>query len=515
MSKTKEKAASSKFFADRTALNFKLFYLFFFAAFGSLFPLIAVYFKQLGMNAVQTGVLIGLRPLVEYFCVPMWALLAERWQKRKLFLIMSLLCWIIFTLGLSFVKPTPHGCLVIFNHSQRLHTVRPIGSNMTGYSLIDDAHLFHPYKQGNSPVALSPKLLVDVDGSNKKSPDDLVIPLFATVVYRQADVNKAFVLLLFLIGIGEIFSSPAISLADIAVLEHFEGDNYRYGKQRMFGSLGWGITMLFIGIALDQSRSFPGHPCGHPGSHERNYIVCFVVFTLVMACAVAAAARFTFYYEGAQESMYLKLIKDKFSEKVLGRRLKERHELVNEESDDELGLGKGGATDPSGQMSLAEEAGYQRPLPNIQPHLTPQQQQSQQLAAARMHARDSMDENYNPYDEKYLTDTAGSKPFANWARTLKQFRSVRLGFILFLAWFMGYGVGVVFAFLFWHLQDLGGKPTLFGIASVINHTSEVIAYFFTNRLISLLGELKTSSLHRDMLIDRIPVNSELFIESLR
>jgi hypothetical protein len=30
-----------------------LFYFFFFAAFGSLFPLISVYFKQLGMDAAQ------------------------------------------------------------------------------------------------------------------------------------------------------------------------------------------------------------------------------------------------------------------------------------------------------------------------------------------------------------------------------------------------------------------------------------------------------------------------------
>ena len=31
----------------------KAFYFFFFAAFGSLFPLVAVYFKQIGMSATQ------------------------------------------------------------------------------------------------------------------------------------------------------------------------------------------------------------------------------------------------------------------------------------------------------------------------------------------------------------------------------------------------------------------------------------------------------------------------------
>lgn len=35
----------------------KLFYFFFYSAFGSLFPLMAVYFKQLGMNPIQAGTL--------------------------------------------------------------------------------------------------------------------------------------------------------------------------------------------------------------------------------------------------------------------------------------------------------------------------------------------------------------------------------------------------------------------------------------------------------------------------
>jgi hypothetical protein len=74
---------------------------------------------------------------------------------------------------------------------------------------------------------------------------------------------------------------------------------------------------------------------------------------------------------------------------------------------------------------------------------------------------------------------------------------------------MGCGVGLVFTFLFWHLQDLGGSPTLFGenseiieclrkiffslslgVASVINHTSELFAYFFLHELIHRLGHIK-------------------------
>lgn len=41
---------------DQDLLVSKTFYFFFYAAFGSLFPLISIYFKQLGMNAVQVHI---------------------------------------------------------------------------------------------------------------------------------------------------------------------------------------------------------------------------------------------------------------------------------------------------------------------------------------------------------------------------------------------------------------------------------------------------------------------------
>lgn len=44
---------------DQELLVVKSFYFFFYSAFGSLFPLMGVYFKQMGMNATQSGFLIG------------------------------------------------------------------------------------------------------------------------------------------------------------------------------------------------------------------------------------------------------------------------------------------------------------------------------------------------------------------------------------------------------------------------------------------------------------------------
>lgn len=77
-----------------------------------------------------------------------------------------------------------------------------------------------------------------------------------------------------------------------------------------------------------------------------------------------------------------------------------------------------------------------------------------------------------------------------WVTVLKQFKNLKCASFLFVAWFMGFGIGLIFTFLFWHLQDYGGTPTLFGVASVINHISEIFAYFFSFKLIRQIGHVK-------------------------
>lgn len=63
---------------NRELLIAKLFYLFFFSAFGSLLPLMAIYFKNMGMTPTQAGILIGIRPFVGFLSAPFWADLADR-----------------------------------------------------------------------------------------------------------------------------------------------------------------------------------------------------------------------------------------------------------------------------------------------------------------------------------------------------------------------------------------------------------------------------------------------------
>lgn len=86
-----------------------------------------------------------------------------------------------------------------------------------------------------------------------------------------------------------------------------------------------------------------------------------------------------------------------------------------------------------------------------------------------------------------------TRELPEWVNVFRQFKDTLYLTYLFITWFLGCGVGLVFTFLFWHLQDVGGTPTLFGICSVINHISEILAYFFSFGFIKRFGHKKILS----------------------
>ncbi|CAG2118116.1 unnamed protein product, partial [Medioppia subpectinata] len=311
----------------------KIFYFFFFSAFGSLFPLMAVYFKQLGMNAIQAGTLIGIRPFVEFLAAPFWSSIADRFHKSKLFLLFSLVCWIVFTFSLAFIRPPASAC-VIFNETHHILFTPYSDYNGAGadpnaepetdisentnidskLSLIrkrrgtdeedrreEEDEWIRKWGSKHKPppthiVGKSPLTVEYTLNYNQEKHVSYVSPPFSTVVYKLDDVKEVFFLLLLLILLGEFFSAPAITLADCATLNYLGENTDNYGKQRMYGSFGWGITMFFVGMALDNSTKFTDHPCGaHIG--ERNYVTCFTIFAFLMACALVAATQFRFDFE--------------------------------------------------------------------------------------------------------------------------------------------------------------------------------------------------------------------------
>ncbi|KAJ7371352.1 hypothetical protein OS493_026453 [Desmophyllum pertusum] len=93
---------------NRNLVIYKSFYFFFFSAVGSLFPYLAVFYKQLWLSAHETGILIGIRPLIQLFGTPMWGVIADTYKKSKVIFIMSLVAWLVSNYALSLVSPVFH-----------------------------------------------------------------------------------------------------------------------------------------------------------------------------------------------------------------------------------------------------------------------------------------------------------------------------------------------------------------------------------------------------------------------
>lgn len=442
----------------------KVFYFFFYSAYGSLYPLLPVYYKQLGMSPSQSGLLVGIRYFIEFCSAPFWGVVADRFKKGKIVLLFSLLCWVLFNLGIGFVKPATLRCIPKIpptahptNVSHPV-TILPMNSSTVAFfttppkslekrSLllsetepnISDIDLLstaltltteptlRPQTEGithhvtdlilnTSTVTLSPtgnvtrETTIAVVTTTKSLPSDQV-----TLVYDQQEVEAIFLVILVVVIIGEFFSASSVTIVDTVTLQYLGKHRDRYGLQRMWGSLGWGLAMLSVGIGIDYTHIdvlIDGKGCKPP--EYRNYQIVFIVFGVLMTMALIVATQFRFRYN---------------------------------------------------HFNNSDGKGKEMEIPQVE--------------------RDNSTES----SEETPTAATHSQAFNFWD-LIKLLCSVQYGSVLFVAWFMGFGYGFVFTFLYWHLEDLNGTTTLFGVCSVLSHVSELTAYFFSHKLIELIGHIR-------------------------
>ncbi|TRY69318.1 hypothetical protein TCAL_14242 [Tigriopus californicus] len=454
----------SRFFpdpVDQSLALAKFFYFFFFAAFGSLLPLLGVYFKQQGMDASQCGFLMGIRAIIEYLATPFWNKMSGRFQKGKIMLLIAVGSWIVFTLPIGFIHPPVVSCKY-FNGTQYLlklpkteeRTKRSVEDAWDNYpesdldwltpDTVDELPRALPLASGMNNlrmkrgiydhrwapgyvVGTSPQAIMFTYNYNENKHKEWVSPAYSNEVFERAGVHKVFFLITLLVIIGEFFSSPAIALADSAVITLLgEQHQDRYGKQRMWGSIGWAATMFFMGMVLDHSH-FEHSKCD-PHDGQKNYHVCFFVFAFLMFLAFLVATQIPF-----------------------------RYSVV--------------------------------PTNNV-PMTTMPQQQLNGEGKSQHPKKSDQGESLKNMAEKTKVFAMQLRSMPEFNAVFKAMANIRLLTFMLVAWIMGIGMGLIFTFLFWHLQDFGGGPTLFGIASVINHISEMAAFFYSFKIINKFGHIK-------------------------
>ncbi len=97
----------------------------------------------------------------------------------------------------------------------------------------------------------------------------------------------------------------------------------------MFGSIGWGVTMFIMGIVLDHSKIFQHAQC-EMNRGQRNYNVCFAVFSALMFLALVVATQLPFRYTGSPAAVPMYNIQNgqQVRNKIIHKRNVESQEIV-------------------------------------------------------------------------------------------------------------------------------------------------------------------------------------------
>lgn len=324
---------------DKDLVVPKLSFFFFFMATGAFLPYLGVFYKQLWLTARQSGILLGVRPFVKMLCSPLWGMVTDVCNKPKLILLVSILGTTVAHFSQSIVSPFHLPCYPDVNRtnfsqirsnlfaqystdrssrqsgfpatSTRLQENSLVkGADQTNYSSAENAGTtvrgsmapekflrnndfnkqkevgkeVHPFDYGTAQEESmedigprhddKPREITDANSKiltkNKKRKNPNMKNDF-----RVKDNQSIFATLLVIVFLGEFIAAPAPMLTDSGTLGILSGREHQYGRQRLFGSVGWGIGSLLSGAVVTAFNSCPYED-------SINYVACFYVFAGAM-----------------------------------------------------------------------------------------------------------------------------------------------------------------------------------------------------------------------------------------
>lgn len=218
----------------------KLYYLTFFGGLGCILPYLPIYYQFVGLSARQTGIVRAVQPFTMFISTPIWGIIGDKFQRaKKVVWLFSLCSTIALTSLIALIQPSTE-TLELKEYCICNHT----GPNMSDFSAVQ---------------------MKDDCSSVKSHTRDEGLGIFLSLV--------ALVLFTQLLG------SPVTALADYFVLELL-GDERQgdYGKQRLWGAVGWGLGALGSGYASNDNSE-----C------DTSYVIHFILFVVICLLAVLFA----------------------------------------------------------------------------------------------------------------------------------------------------------------------------------------------------------------------------------
>ena len=226
--------------------HYKVLFFASYGAFGCLMTFLPLYFKQLGLSAAQTGLLVGIRPLCQAIGAPFWGILADKYKRRKAVLLLGASAWLIKNMLILVVRPSHQACIATVGNESHLVTKRD--------SLVDSRQ---------KAVALNRTEQAALASTGTPDKENYFIQV------DNGELLDIFYILLVLVIIGELFGSILHPLLDGCTVDFLGSERKSYGRLRLWGSVGMVVTNLTIGLVINYStRQF----CGEM---RKNYSIAF------------------------------------------------------------------------------------------------------------------------------------------------------------------------------------------------------------------------------------------------
>ena len=229
--------------------HYKVVFFACYGAFACLYTFIPLYFKQLGLSASQTGVLVGLRPLCQAIGAPFWGILADKFKRRKAILFLGSFSWLIKNMLIIAIRPKHQVCIA-----------KPVNNSSVDSSM--DVHLNNTLPSTaavTSPLLDKHKEFLRVD---------------------NAELSDIFYIFLVLVIVGELFGSIVHPLLDGCTVDYLGDERKVYGRIRLWGSVGMVLTNFMAGMLINH---YTYQFCGEIRKH---YAIAFYIFAAFMAIMI-------------------------------------------------------------------------------------------------------------------------------------------------------------------------------------------------------------------------------------
>ncbi|XP_072046961.1 major facilitator superfamily domain-containing protein 6-like [Amphiura filiformis] len=280
---------------NKRMLVYKIWYFLGISAM-SITPFFSLYFKQLGISPSRIGVATFVKYIGVAIFTPIVGLLIDRFPFRKLIIGFVATLWIGSCVVMGFLIPPNKeiACdVVIENHPQ-------ITQCMFGEKLKEE-NIFSNTTRKNSSIDDMKHVCSDFNTSLASD---------RSWMYEQESLQIVFYLILIGNSLIEMCFQPLHSVVDaesINTLDDLGIDVADYGKQRAFGSLGWGIAnaslchdVLFQsvgGTELIMGLSSSCHAISEVVMGFASGIIIrrFGYFPLITVSLITYLFRFTYY----------------------------------------------------------------------------------------------------------------------------------------------------------------------------------------------------------------------------